>query len=84
MSFRVVSYGPDEFVNVLQDYDTTWTNWVLGFPLDSRAVSPDGQYIWLPRERFLVGVFKDEKPMYDDVFILSISKLLRANQNPSE
>ena len=64
MSFRVVSYGPGEFVNVLQDYDTTWTNWVLGFPLDSRTVNPDGEYTWLPRERFLVGVFKDEKLMY--------------------
>ena len=71
MSFRVVSYGPDEFVNVLQDYDTTWTNWVLGFPLDSRIVNSDGEYTWLPKERFLVCVFKDEKLMY--VVILYIS-----------
>ena len=82
MSFRVISYGPDEFVNVLQDHDTTWTNWVLGFPLDSRTINLDGEYTWLPKERFLVCVFKDEKLMH--VLILSISKLLTINQNLSE
>ena len=82
MSFRVVSYGTDEFVNVLQHYDTTWTNWVLGFPLDSRTINLDGEYTWLPKERFLVCVFKDEKLMH--VLILSISKLLTINQNLSE
>lgn len=60
-TFSVVRYTPDDFVAAVRGHDTTWTNFVLGSLLDSRALDNNGNHTWLPKERVLVGVFKDKK-----------------------
>lgn len=63
-TFHVVQYTPDSFLDVALDHDTTWTNFTLGTLLDSSTPNnKNGTYTWLPKERFLIGVLKENKPV---------------------
>ncbi|KAK7694006.1 hypothetical protein QCA50_003582 [Cerrena zonata] len=60
-TFRVAELTPDAFVDAITEQDSTWTNWTLGTLLDSRTLDEQGDFRWLPKERFLTGVFKDNE-----------------------
>lgn len=62
-AFRVAHLGPDAFLDATLGYDDTSMNFAIGNLLDSRFPDVGGVKAWLPKERCLIAVFREDKLM---------------------